>query len=768
MPRTTRASGSSHAHLQNQLNIEQRDEPITHPLPEQRNAQKSSRQPPIGKQGKRKDNIHSLRLQKELSEKELRKSASKWREKFQKYLNPIWSLEEKLDDWIRVAQKYSQGIIFTNGSILKEPQNKEILGNLLIQRYAQLIKHSENLTKIDGVQILEPLSSELESFNSLRDKDELCGINSDLKELVNAIQESLAKFKMEEARASTTLAHSMMLHDVLKHKRTLDNCDVLEMKMAEGNYSESVRSDIAKMIAEFDEWDKSFMKIIEKGNKGIEAYDKLLADPHSNEALKNEAKILLSMTQCCVSAIFIPIANNAESKIRLLISLLMHDNSKQQGYEDLKKWHESIKSLMVEYHSVANVNLQLMKDEEPSAYANPDRLSQNELLVRLQAATEGPYQFEKIIRTCEKRAVEYDNLKQVAKDERLTPLLKEMAAKVTDCMRNREYAAQMWSDKIRELERKKSAQASFLPSSSSQPVQRKMFHRTTEGVVVGSINQKGGLDSLNEAGKIISTYFKDEDSGDWVRDYSDESEPAGPAQSTEPAAPQKKMTAREKAERIVQKALDEEEKSKKFSKKARADVAASRDYDDKADRLRRAVSKTLKAMEYVNVALVNLPKAQAGDPSGEDLSVTLKDAMTRLLKDKRALNMQLNQTVKDGKLHFLKVGPPNGKNFKALQEESQVASIVKELERRQNLNDSSDWLDRYVISFVEGPQNEQYAPWAVHVHYNAPGADAPPARVHMKYHAQKDWGKEMNPYHSPPLSEEIFNLVKQGVQPPLP
>ena len=787
MPRTTRASGSSHAHLQNQFGIAQRDEPKT-PPPEQSDAPKPSGQSSVVRQEKKKDSAHSRRLQKQLKEakealeKADAEEARKWTKQFKECSPRISLLGISLRIGMNKKDEYSEGIKGTQQKILECPQEKEMWENLLIKQYDRMITHLGKVISgfdeskmfngedlLDGVHILECINSDLESFDSLPDKDRLCAIDPGLKDLVDKIQAGLAKCRKEKAFASSSVVQFMMVRDFLKRARIVNNFNVLEVKMAERDYSDSMRSDVEKTIAEFDEGDKSFMKIIEKANEEIEVCDKLLADPHLHETLKNDVKKYRNLNSVTVSAISISVANNAEKKIHLLISLLMHDNSKQQGYEDLKEWHESIKSLMVECQSVVAVNTKLA-NEEADEYMDPDRLSQDELSVRLQAATEGPYQFEKILRTCERRAAEYDNLKQVVKDERLTPLLNEMAAKVADCMRNREYTAQMWSDKIRELERKRSAQASFLPSSSSQPVQGKIFHRTTEGVVVGSINQEGRLKGLDETGKPISTYFKDEDSGDWVRNYSDESEPAAPAQSTEPAAPQEKTTGRDKAERLVQKARNIEDASKKFAQKTHALVAASGDYDDKTKFLSKAISNKVEALIWMSVALVDLKAAQAEDPSGEDLSVILEEAKTRLLEDKRALRKQLNQTEKDGKLHFPKVGPPNGRDFKALQEKSQVASIVKEFDRRQNRKDSSDWLDRYVISFVEGPQNEQYDPWVVHAHYNAPGADVPPARVHMKYHAQKDWGKEMSPapYHSPPLSEEIFNLVKQGVQPPLP
>jgi len=36
--------------------------------------------------------------------------------------------------------------------------------------------------------------------------------------------------------------------------------------------------------------------------------------------------------------------------------------------------------------------------------------------------------------------------------------------------------------------------------------------------------------------------------------------------------------------------------------------------------------------------------------------------------------------------------------------------------------------------------------------------------VHMKRNAEKDWGVEQQAYHSLPLNQATFNLVKQGVQ----
>jgi len=590
MRRTTGASGSSHAHLQNQLNIAQRDEPITRPLPEQSDAPKPSGQSSIGRQGKKKDNIRSRQLQKQLKEaKEAEKAkeaeavkaqARELAKQFQKYFAPIPSLKEKFGSVLQKALNDFEHFNKREALMLKAetPQDKELQEKLAIAHLNRAIKYSSDAISTfdestnDGVNIFNRINSELESFDSLSNlpnKDRLYAADPDLKVYVGQIQAYLAGCRKEKAYASYLAIRCMISHVKLEHNRIVDNFNVLDLKMTVGDYSDSVRSDVEKTIAEVDKLNANFITLIGRENEEIESCDKLLADPHLHEELKNDIKKYRRFYRFTISGISLYAATNVHRKIYLLVSLLMHDNSKQQGHEDLKEWHESIKSLMVEYQSVVAVNTKL-RNEEANEYMAPGSLSQDDLSVRLQAATEGPNQFEKIIRTCERRAAEYDNLKQVVKDERLTPLLKEMAAKAVDCMRNREYAAQMWSDKILELERKRSAQASFLPSSSSQPVQEKIFHRTTEGIVVGSINQKGGLDGLNETGKIISTYFKDEDSGDWVRDYSDESEPAAPAQSTEPAAPQEKTTVREKAERLIQKARNIEEASKRFAQKTHA------------------------------------------------------------------------------------------------------------------------------------------------------------------------------------------------------
>lgn len=328
------------------------------------------------------------------------------------------------------------------------------------------------------------------------------------------------------------------------------------------------------------------------------------------------------------------------------------------------------------------------------------------------------------------------------------------------------------------------------------------MHRTKNGIVVGRVNREGELDALDEKEKILSTYFKDQDSGDWVGDYGDEFDLAAPEQLAEPAATGGETAAREKAENLMQKVRNIVEASGKFSRKILADAEAPCDYDDKIGFLQRAFSNKVRAIINVNAAFIELKKqVQAGAPFREDLSVFLRDYYLKLLqetkndlgeqfqqtvqkarelsgedladtikdycleslrKEKRNLDEQLQQTQWDMNIHFRKKRDPTESGFRFLQEQGQIASIVKELNRRQSINNTSDWLDRYVISFAKGPQGEEYEPWVVHAHYNTNAPDASPGRVHMKRHAEKDWGTELQPYHSRPLSEDTFKLLSSA------
>lgn len=809
MPRKTRPGRSSHAHLQNQSNIAQSNAPITRALPEQSSASQPSGQPPLARQGK--DKIKAQRLQKQLKEAEAEKAAVKtaqeWGGEFQQYFEPIASLESDFENASEKAWEDLQYFEEKDEEIAKaRPEKKELLEEIAVMRFKRSIKRfdeliSSNIYKdlSDAVKRINPV---LERFDSLPDKDRLYAIDPRLKVYVEDVKARLAECGEKKAFALHGAILANTHHAISEHNQIIDQYIALMEKMLEGDYSDSIRSDVEKMIAEFDKLSENFRIILARGNEQLEACDRLLPNPYLRERLKSGAvEQYRNSVLANNSFLSMHITDDTQRKLWLLMTLAKHDNQEQQRYENLKEWHESLNSLIAEYFSVISVHTELLR-EETREYLDPGKLSQDELSIRVQAATEGQNQFEKIIRTCGKRAAEYENLTQIVKDERLPLLLEEMAAKVNECMRNRECAAQMWTDKIRDLELKQSAQASFLPQGSfSRLEQRKTLHRTKEGVVIGRVNQEGGLDSLDETGKILSTYFKDQDSGNWVRDYGGESDPAPSAQSAEPATIGGKTAAREKAENLIQKVRNIVEASARFTRKTQANVEASRDYDDKVGFLHRAFSDKVRAIVKVNTAFIELKKeVQAGTPSeedwtaflkdyclkllqeekeknnldepfeqtlqkagelsGEDLSALLKDYyLETLRKEKSSLDVQLQQAQQDMNIHFRKKRDPTESNFRFLREQGQVASIVQELNRKQSDKNASDWLDRYVIFFTKGPQKEEYEPWVVHAHYNAPDPHVSPVRVHMKRHAEKNWGTERQAYHSPPLSEDTFKLL---------
>lgn len=757
MPRRTGPSESSYAHLPNQFDIAQGNAPVTRALPEQNSASPPSGQRPAARQGR--NSIRALRLRNQLRDAEHAANAREWGKKIEEYFEPIVPLEIAFHNALKKALEDLRYFERWEAKTANDPE-KELLKKLALDRLDRSIERYEKAVSDfdkDTIDKIKRINSALESFDSLPEKASLYAIDPVLEKYVEDVKARLAECREEKALALHGAIRADTLHALYARDQLVGKCTALRKKMLDGDYSDSIRSNVERVMAEFDKLTEDIMTILARGNEQLEACGKLLVDPYLHEKLKFEVRQYQNSVLSNKSALSIQMAGHTERKLQLLMILAEHDNKEQQRYENLKEWHESIKSLVREYRSVVNVHFKLIH-EEKNEYLAPGKLSQETLSIRVQAATEVQSQSEKIIRACGKRAAEYENLTRIVKDERLPLLLKELAGKVAGYMRNREYAAQMWADKFQELESKKSGLASFLPQGSSSQT----LHRTKEGVVLGRINRKGGLDGLDETGNVISTYFKDPDSGNWVRDYGDESDPAASAQALAPAAIERKTAAREKAGNLVQKARNIVEASARFSRKVQADVAATRDYDDKIGFLHRAFSDKAKAIAKVSDALVELEEAQAGESSGEDLSAILKDGLERLREEKHNLDVQLRQTQQDMNSHLHKRRDPTESGFRFLWEQGQVASIGKELNRRQSYNNTSDWLDRYVISFTKGPQGEEYEPWVVHAHYDTGDTDAPdvsPVRVHMKRHAEKEWGTERQAYHSRPLSEDTFKLL---------
>lgn len=306
----------------------------------------------------------------------------------------------------------------------------------------------------DAVKRIAPV---LEKFDSDPDKDRLYAIDPHLKNYVEDIKARLAECEEKKAYALHGAVRANTIHAMAEHEQITSKYTALMEQMLEGDYSDDVRSDVEKTISELDTLSENLRTILAKGNEQLEACDKLLTDPYLNERLKRDVKQYQNSILSNNSALSMHIADHTESKLCLLMTLADHDAKEQQGYEELKKWHASMKSLIEECRSVFTVHFEFVMREEAKEYLAPGNLSAKELSIRKQAAAEGQNQFEKIIRACEKRAAEYENLTQIAKDERLPLLLKEMAAKFNECIRNRECAAQMWTDKIQELELQKSA-----------------------------------------------------------------------------------------------------------------------------------------------------------------------------------------------------------------------------------------------------------------------------------------------------------------------
>ena len=562
-------------------------------------------------------------------------------------------------------------------------------------------------------------------------------------------------------------------------------CMELIQKMSDENsHSDRMQNIFEELSSKCSQLSKYSKAHVAEGMKIIEDCDKVLAHPYINEGPKDGIKNHLSVTRCLISHLHLCATESACLKLRMSMEFAMFGNGGGQENENLLKWHELTSCFTnEEYTPILIMNHRLIMEEicemkEQSA----NQLTQDKLLIRQEAARDAQNKIEKIIRGYKKRLEEYDNLDGVKKNDRVRSSLQELTDVATELFRSREYAEQFWSDKIKNLENRNNSflpstmrskpsrqstdkRTSSLPQNASPDSSRKDdFHITMEGVAFGRINEKGELDSLDNSGNVIASYFMDQDGGKWVKDYGDELDLEQQALSTAPAASSNETAAHEKTERLVQKAGNIVETSMRFSAKVMNDIEAGNDHDDKIGLLQRAYSEKAKAIAKIKNLLVELKELSTQGQSGQNPSTTLDDHLKRLQVHKNDLGKQLQQAQQAFNHHSHKRRDPTEGNFKFLWEQGQVASIVKEFNRQQNRNNANDWLDRYVISFAQGTQGEEYEPWIVHAHYNSRAASAAPVRVHMKRNAERDWGVEQQAYHSLPLSEATFNLVKQEVQ----
>lgn len=630
--------------------------------------------------------------------------------------------------------------------------------------------------------------SVIESFDSLPGATKSRLYTKELEDIVKDAKSAYMTCQWMELCASVTVVSAS--NQRVEGKSTLldlKSAALIEEMSDENCHSNRMQSVFEELNAEYSQLSQSSKAYVAEGMKIIEACDKALLHPYLHEGSKSDIKNQSLQALNLISHLHFFALNAVYGKLQMSIEFAIFDRKKKQGDGNLRKWHELTSSVMREEcdailgmsHHLITVEMSEMSEK------STNHLTRKELLVRQEAARDVQNKIEKIIRGGKKRLEEYDHLEEGEKNDGVRPLLRELTEAATEFLRSREYAEQFWVDKTQEL---KDRNDSFLPSnmrskssrqhtdkktsslppsaSGSESSKRDDFHRTTEGVVFGRINEQAKLDSLDNKGMVVATYFKDQDNEKWVKDYGDdpESESEQPALSTTSVASGDETVVREQVARFAQKANNIAQASMRFSEKARAEVAASNDYDDKINLLQRAFSEKAKAVAKIKNIEVELNDLRPKDRTGKNLTAALKDYLKRLQAGKNDLDKQLQQAQRALNHHSHKSRDPSGGYFRFLWEEGQVASIVKEFNRQPNRSNANDYLDRYVISFSQGAQGEQYEPWIVHAHYDSAAPGAAPLRVHMKRNAEKDWGVEQQAYHSLPLSKETFNLVKQEAQ----
>jgi len=647
-----------------------------------------------------------------------------------------------------------------------EPQNAEKLERFALNYLDKTIEAWGNVlyafdnSMTEGENTISLVTAALKRFDSLPNKNRLCDLDSDLQETVNTIRDSLFNRGVSKASALVSFinwsAERMNQYD---SPLIGEECHALIREMNSRQPSSEIQGRVDKLIAEIDKISEKLVALIARGNENIEAYNGLLAHPN----LTSDNKVNLNQAQ--EQARFLKSQNllirtfTEGEKIRLLASFSKHANRKWQEDEALEQWHQSLFCLLDLELAAVNVLMVKLNNDEKEEQSDPGKLPQDELEIRRQASAEGGHKYGRIIKAIKRHAAEYANLTGIARDERLLSAMTALAETAAEFVRGREYADSMWSGRIRNKEARKTEWMSFLPQRA--PGQQD-FHRTVGGVVVGQINPNGDLEEQDKSGKVISTYFKDEDSGNWVKDYGNEAEPVPSLQSAGTSAAGESGARNAKADALLKKAHNIVEASRRSVEKNLA--ADASDYDDKLHFLHRAFSVKAKAIAGVKNLMVELEQMQAKAPGGEDLAASLKMQVEQLQQEKNDLYVLLRQTQQDGHIHSLKSRDPTEAGFHALWKQGQVASVVKEFERRPNRSHGGDWLDRHVIGFTSGPQGEQYEPWIVHAHYDSNASSSAPVRVHMKRNAEKDWGVEQPAYHSLPLSEDIFKLIKQEEQ----
>ena len=585
-----------------------------------------------------------------------------------------------------------------------------------------------NVRNADGKTLLECLSADLRKIDSAPNKNSLYTIDLQLKALVESVRNGVHSLRRDQIVGGTLANETHARRGARAYQRL--GASYLELALAfENGGQASARAALERHVEQLGTVAATMAQCRAGADALTADCDELLADPQLCDA--TIVKDLQLFRHSCLynsSANSVHISDNTELRMRMLMVLIKHDNAGQPGRLELNQWLHGMTDAALAYHGAVAVNLEVMEqDRQDIDYGT--RRPPDELAARLQAATDGADQFSAVLRAYHRLAGAYAGLQGIVGNAHLADLVRAMPGQVAQCMRTRAYSAQLSADQLDAIEAGKADAAAYVRAGGAGRLQH-----TREGTVVGSINANGGLDRVDQSGNVIASYFKDHDSGTWVRDYGDEP-PALPAGAS-----------------VMDKAHSLAARSAGVDRTAEARLAAGTDCDERVKLLLHAFSRKAHNVAAMAGMLAELPPASAQ-------AAEVKGLLAGLREDKARLDQQLRAAQQEQSMHSHKTRDPNEASFLHLLRERQVASVSQDLNRRASQKNAADLIDRYTVSFKNGPAGEQYDAWVVHAHYQA--ADArQPAKVHMKRAREQNWGPELQPYHSPALSQATFDRIR--------
>lgn len=578
----------------------------------------------------------------------------------------------------------------------------------------------------DGKSLLDCASADLRKIDSAPNKNSLYTIDLHLKADVEQVRGGVHAIRRDQMAAATLANEGMARRGARAFERLGESHMALIRAFRNGGQA-GARAALEGLVDQLGAVAETMAQCRARSEALAADCDEMLADPQ----LRDPAVIkdLHTFRQSCLynsSANSLHITDNTELRMRILMVLAQHDNTGQPGRPELNEWLHDMTDAALAYHGAVAVNLEVMTQDRQdidSAIRRPP----DELAARLQAATDGADQFSAVQRAYSKHAKAYASLQGIVGNARLAELAAVMPDQLAECMRTRAYSAQLSAEQLDAIEAGKVDTAAYARASGAGRLQH-----TREGTVVGSINPAGGLDRVDQGGNVIASYFKDHDSGTWVRDYGDEAPvPAGAS--------------------LVDKAHSLAARSSGVDRTAEAGLAANADYDDRVTLLLHAFSRKARDVAAMAGLLAELAPESAQ-------ATQVKGLLAGLREDKARLDHQLEAAKQAQNFHSHKTRDPNEASLVHLLKEGQ-ASITHDLSRRPSQKNAADLIDRYTVSFKNGPRGEQYDDWVVHAHFGTTDAQQA-GKVHLKRGREKDWGRDRQPYHAP-VGTRTFDKIRE-------